>query len=306
MSLELDVVGPTVEKAVDDLIDAGEIAWLLETIGEAPAGTETPDRLRAQVMRPSTLWRLIEAGHLDEDSLGRVIEGMGNAAIAPLLDVLLESEARSLRRRIFDYLIRIGRDAGAAAAQRLDDPRWFVARNILSLMNRVRSVPEGFDVQAYLRHEDARVRREAMSLALSQRSLRDGAIIAGLTDEDERLLRMALGAAQDGLPEEAVPILLDRVVRSDHPPEVRALGVRALRHSRSRLVPEALMALAVSRKTFFGRPKIASPEPDVLAALLILHDHWRDYPDVAPVLKAAGRSREGRVRAAAQGAEAQT
>jgi hypothetical protein len=289
---------------VDDLIDDGEIALLMNLLVESPRSQLAPARLRAQVMRPSTIWRLVETGHVGEDSLGLVIEGMKNDAVSPLLDILIETESRSVRRRIFDYLIRIGPEAGRGAVHRLNDPRWYVARNVLALLNRVRVIPEAFDPLEYLGHEDARVRREALSLALGHRPVKERALALGLIDEDERLVRMSLAAIQDELPESLLPTLLDHIVHSaEHPPDLRALGVRALRHSRSRRVPETLMEMVVARLTIFGRPKLAAPEPDVLAAILVLHDHWHDYPKVADVLKAARRSRDPQVRAAAEGSE---
>ena len=305
MSLELDAFGPTVEKAVDDLIDVGNVGFLLDLIDEAP-DKRVASQLRAQVISPATLWRLLEAGNLDERSLGRVVQELGDAAVEPLLDALIASDSRALRRRIFDYLVRLGPEAGRGATLRADDARWFVARNILALLKRVGPVPEGFDPLLYVEHDDPRVRLEALALALNHPPSRERALAAGLEDEDERLVRMALMSAQEAFPDALLPTLVERVVRSDHPPELRALGVRALRHSRSDPVADVLTLVVSHRKTLLGRPKIQPAAPDVIAALIVLHEHWRGHPRAAAVLRAAGRSRDPRLRAAAQGIEEAT
>ena len=301
MSLEVDVYGPTVEKAADDLIEAGRVGDLLDLIDDAGGTDGAAGQLWAQLMTPSQLWRLLEGGNVDEDSLGRVIRGMGEAAIPPLLDTLTESESRSLRRKIFDYLADMGPEAGKAVITRLDDDRWFVARNVLAILNRMQELPEGFDPLDYIDHEDPRVRREALPLALSHGSSRAAALAAGVLDEDERLCRLALLEIQEGPSDSLLSTLVNRVVRSERPPELRALAVRAFGNTGSPLVLEVLLEVASTGKTLFGRRKIAGAAPDVIEALRLLRTRWSDDAEAAAVLRAARSSRNAEVRDAAWG-----
>ena len=121
----------------------------------------------------------------------------------------------------------------------------------------------------------------------------------GLADTDERLLRMALLEAQESIPETLVPVLVNRVVRSEKPSELRAMGARALRHSESPLALQALLEVAGSGKTILGRWKVAQSSPAVLAALQSLALSWAQTARARALLKRAGKSKDPEIRKAA-------
>jgi hypothetical protein len=154
-------------------------------------------------------------------------------------------------------------------------------------------VPREFDPVRYTWYEDRRVRREALALAMRDGRLRDWALAEALSDEDERLARMALGEIQDRVPETVVPILVNRVVRGDRPSEVKALAADALGNSRSSLAREALLELASGGRSLFGR---AETSPDMLEALSVLARAWPDHPDAQKVLRWARRSKDEAIR----------
>lgn len=76
------------------------------------------------------------------------------------------------------------------------------------------------------------------------------------------------------------------------------MGVRALRNSRSNLALETLVGLASTGKSFLGRTKVATPEPEVLAALRVLAEKWSEDRRAENVLNAAGRSKFPEIRKA--------
>jgi len=60
-------------------------------------------------------------------------------------------------------LAQVGPALGPAAAARLPNAPWYFQRNLLILIDRLGSWPEGFSLAPYAAHADARVRREAPS-----------------------------------------------------------------------------------------------------------------------------------------------
>jgi hypothetical protein len=226
---------------------------------------------------------------------------MGPAAIPALLDVLADSDSRSVRRKVFDRLAGMGPEVGERAVERLADGRWFVIRNMLALLQRLEVLPEGFDPGRLLEHADERVRRESLPLALRKGAGRERFIAGALGDTDERTVRMALLELQRELPETLVPVLVNRVIRSERSAELRALGARALGGSRSALALEVLIGLATEGKTLLGRLKLADPTPEAVAALQTLARTWRADARAEEVLALAARSKDADLRAAAAG-----
>ena len=52
-------------------------------------------------------------------------------------------------------------------AEKLEDERWYVQRNLLLLLERLRRVPQGFSTTPWTQHPDARVRYQGVSLQLA-------------------------------------------------------------------------------------------------------------------------------------------
>src|SRR5690606_5305845 len=126
--------------------------------------------------------------------------------ISLLLDRISESESRATRMGVFLRLVRIGLPVVPSAIERLRDPRWYVIRNMLAMLNEIGAWPTSFSALPFVQHEHATVRREALHLAVQIPSEREDAIRVALADEDERALRIGVNAARTGgLPEPAVP-----------------------------------------------------------------------------------------------------
>ena len=301
MALEVDAWGPTIQSAVSELLDRGRVSELLELVGQVDRETRAAKEIRSYVTDPNQVRRLLSGDDVDDESLATVVGQMGQGAVDPLLDALVESDSRAVRRKVFDRLAKLEVDLSARIGERLEDERWYVVRNMLALIQRLDLPPDDFEPTRYLEHPDHRVRREAFPLALDDPASRVRVLATGLADEDERLVRMSLLELQDGLPETLVPTLVNRVVRGDHAEGLRAMALRALRNADSTLAREALMEEAGGGKSLFGRRKVAGKSPTVLAALDSLARRWSDHPAAADLLKAARDHRDAEVRAAAAG-----
>jgi len=197
----------------------------------------------------------------------------------------------------------MGPVVGERAVARLEDSRWFVIRNILVLFRGLETTPDGFDVSRFASHNDQRVRREAFPIAVKQPALRDRTLGNALADTDERMVYMALQQLLGGMPETLVPTVIKRVIDSDRSSELRSLGARALGPSQSPLALDALIAMSTAGRTMLRRHRLASAEPEVLAALSMLAEHWAHEPKAKGVLSVAGRSKSPEIRAAVSGQE---
>lgn len=300
-ALEVDAWGPTVDRALGSALQSEEgTRTVLDLVREAPEESRVAEEIRARLTDPDEFRSLLAGNRVDEEGLRALLDGMGEDAIAPLLDVLADTDHRAVRRKVFDALLSMGPEVGRRAVGRLQgkDRRWFVLRNMLALVARLDEVPEDFDPQPFLDHEDLRVRREALPLAFRLPGRRDRALATALSDADERMVRMGLLQLGDSVPEAVLPTLINRVVLStDRSREIRTLGVRALSGTRASLARSALLELALSGRSLFGKARLGAG-PETIAALRVLAAVWSGDPHVRPVLEDAARSRQAGIRRA--------
>jgi hypothetical protein len=299
MALELDVGGVTLQKAVAQLLDEGRIGELFTLLDEAPEGNKVAEELLNHLTSPTQLQRLLSGGDIHEASLKAVVERIGTAAVGPLFEFLTESESRAVRRRAFDCLSFLDVDLNDRIMETLKDDRWFVQRNMLALLQQQSRLPTDFQVRDYLKHDDPRVRREALPLALAHPATRDQALGAALRDPDERIVRTALLELQEELPDTLVPVVVSRILRSKTFPQLRSLGAQALGANGSPLALNALLDLCSRKRFLRSRRRLASRSPEGLAALSALARNWPDDPKAAEILSMARDARDARIRAAA-------
>jgi hypothetical protein len=214
-----------------------------------------------------------------------------------LLDALGEVEEAHLRRVLLDRLVRLGPEVALPAAQRLSDPRWYAKRNMLTLLSELPAptppIPPGL-----LEHGDARVRREALRVLLRDPAMRDAALERALVDPDERIVRAALLAAQQGCPARAVPAVAALTTGAALEAQ-RVLAVRVLGACAEKSALEALLALTTPRKGLFGA-KPPPKTPEYLAALGALGGYAAD-PRARAIREGAARSSDPEIAAAAGG-----
>jgi hypothetical protein len=291
-ALEVGAFGTTVKRALLDLVDRGEAGPVIELLAADVATEPVAGVMLDFLTEPGQLQRILLRSEVEERALDALVGQVGEGAIDPLMEVLVESESRSLRRKVFDMLARLGPRAASRAVERLEDERWFVQRNMLALLSHLEGLPPGFDPLWFVSHGDHRVRREAFPLALRDTTSRDHALSLALSDRDERLVRMALLELRDGVPDALVPTTVNRAMHDSRSDEIRALAVRTVRDNGSVLVRDALLALAAPGRSFFGRPRLAAPTPATVAAIEVLARAWSAEPAVRAVLDRARKSRD--------------
>ena len=300
MGLETNCGGPRVYAALESLMGARRIPETVTVLNDAPAASaSTTNELWRQVATPARLRVELSAPKLDFATIESLVACLGSRAVDPLLDVLEQRDDRSARARTLRLLTSIGPPVAAAAAARLKDAPWFVQRNLLVLLRTLKVWPPGFSAVTYARHPELRLRREAYKLLLEFPEHRASAIVHGLADEHPEIMTLALRAAVDGCPPEALRSIERFIADWRRPSELRAIAVRALGPAGGTQSLARLLDLAGSRRHFFGW-RIEAKSPVVLAAVSVLARYWGAHPQVRALLKEARDHEDPEIRLAAR------
>jgi len=306
MALEVDVVGPRTLPAVDRVVHEGRLPQLLDALAELPATSAAAAQVWERIATAEVIGRVVATEPVDFKVLDRLVPRVGSSAAAPLLDALAAAESRGTRRGLLAQLARMGGGIGPIVVARLEDPRWYVTRNMLGLLDELPALPEGFSPARYTLHADARVRWQAVKLQLKLPAERDAALVTALRDHEPRIMRLALGllVALQACPEVLVPLLVshatDRTLASD----LRVLAIRALGGTSAPAALEALLRLTSAGRTLFGRARFPPKSPEVVVALQALATGWRGDPRAAARLTQAAASSDPEICAAARTARA--
>lgn len=299
MALELGASGDSLIAAVDTLVERKETPILLDLLAQAPPGDPAAEAVWSRLPARDELRRILEHEEPDAALVDRLLRRLGIEAAEPLLDSLVEADSRTTRRRLLTWLVQLGPGVGPLILARLDSPHWYVLRNMLVLLGGIDPWPPEFSPTAYLVHADARVRREALKLALGVPQLRDAAICTGLTDGDDLILRTALAAALDSCPLEAAPLLIDQLESRSQTADVRVQIVRVLGSLRSPVARDCLIRRALSRRRWLPGRRLGAKSPELVAAISGLAAQWAGDPAAADVLRLAGKSADPEIRSAA-------
>ena len=296
MAFEMDLIGGSVGAAVDELINSEDLPWLLERIAENRLSSLTRSLIGGTEEFELLLGRLLESKEIDLSLLRTLTELGGVTGAEPMLKAAISVESRQARRVLLDRLVLLEPDVTALAMRYLDDPRWYVTRNMLWLLNAVEVVPDDLVADPYLDHEDHRVRYEAVRLGTRLEGGRAKAITRGLGDEDEKTVRLALNAAALDCPEAALPLVISQA--SSGPTDLRVLAIKVLGLVGGENAITALLNLTEpERRTFHWKHPPKSPA--YVAALRALGSHASDGP-VRKVLVLASLRRDPEIAAAAQ------
>jgi HEAT repeat protein len=217
-----------------------------------------------------------------------------------MLEVLAESESRQVRRMLIDRLLQMPDAVRPLLPKRLGDERWYVVRNVLCIAADLPGGVPGLDAAPFCQHADARVRREALRVLFQHPRERTRALCRALADEDERVKRLAVSAlAEGGVPEPAVPLLVNIATEGEADEELRVVAVRALTGSRSALALEALLKVSeIKRRSIMDRISERTASPILIAAVQALGAFVADAR-ARTRLDAAARSRDPTVAKAA-------
>jgi HEAT repeat protein len=200
MSMLDDSVGYLVEAGEADV--AADVAEALSTAAKDPSVAE-PHRMRMAkvvegIARPESLAKVTATlRHYRSDTpeyqaCKRLLGVLGESIIDPLLEVLAEESDMTARKALIELISATAKNYIPELGARLGDRRWFLVRNVVSILASTHS-PEALTyMQRTLRHSDARVRRETIrGLASIRSSLSDSMLAAALEDDDPQNVQLA-------------------------------------------------------------------------------------------------------------------
>src|SRR6266699_1647815 len=298
-ALETGVLGFGAWRAIERLVAEHHVGDLVDLLAVSPS---TPDvgPLWTRVTSPDVVRELASTEPPDFATLDRVLPRLPVDGFEPLLDVLGASESRTTRRGLLDRLSHAPRELGPLIAARLArEIPWYVTRNLLLILDGLPALPDGFRAAAFIAHEDARVRREALKVSLNVPADREAALLGALRDADPRMVRVALTAALDDCPASALPLITqiahDQTVAS----ELRVLAIKVLGRVKNVVALTALLEIVDGGKNWLGRPRLAARSLELLAALMALAAGWRNDGRASALLALAAASSDPDIRNAA-------
>ncbi|TPW15396.1 MAG: hypothetical protein FD129_901 [bacterium] len=283
-------------RAVTDLIERRPD--LVEMHGQAIDAilTTSTDETRREALCEA-LNRTIVAAPDSEEGYLSAIRPEGVTALCELLGVV---ESRRGRMALVNTLVRIGRGNLDILLSHLRDERWYVVRNILLVLGRMKATVAVRHIQPLVTHEDLNVRREALA-ALSQ--IGDGeavdALLALLRDSDPRI-RVSAARSLSHLGKRAVNPLLQIILANDfdsRPLEERRGFFESLGRTNS---PDVLpfLKMLLGKKPLFKKKEAEEMRVCAVEALARMRG-----PQVKALLDLALTDPSSIVRAAVAGAQ---
>ncbi|MEZ4484921.1 MAG: HEAT repeat domain-containing protein [Syntrophotaleaceae bacterium] len=87
---------------------------------------------------------------------------MQEKAAQALVERLVTEDNSQIRKLLSETLVKLGDCAAPALIERLADSRWYIARNAVTILGRIKNRKTAIHIRPYLDHRDYRVRREAV------------------------------------------------------------------------------------------------------------------------------------------------
>lgn len=203
------------EDSLELLIERGELeiaADSADALTAAAKDLELSEEQRARLQRSigrltrpagvkavAQALRLYDADSSEYQAARRLLDALGPMAIAPLLEQLAEETDMASRKVLVDLLCEITPGHVSELGIHVSDSRWFVVRNVVSVLGSTKSSATLSYLQRTMRHPESRVRRETVrALAGIPDRVATDMLIALLDDEDAQNVQLAaryLGSA---------------------------------------------------------------------------------------------------------------
>ncbi|MEX1256855.1 MAG: HEAT repeat domain-containing protein [Gemmatimonadota bacterium] len=138
--------------------------------------------------------RTVEAG-------ARIFPHLGSLAIPPLFTALSQEKSRPGRLLLLQILSRMGPGVGPAIEAHLYDERWYVVRNLVSIVREIGDPQFVEHLRITIRHPDARVRRESAQALANIGGAAAGELLIAAVDDEDRETQVASiqGVGKSGL-----------------------------------------------------------------------------------------------------------
>jgi HEAT repeat protein len=99
---------------------------------------------------------------VNTDEYGALIKIVGSDAIEPALDKLIESNNAFERRSLIKIMVGFGDQARSPVESHLNDERWFVVRNMITILGHIGNERSLGPLMRIINHDDVRIQREVI------------------------------------------------------------------------------------------------------------------------------------------------
>ncbi len=152
----------------------------------------------------------------NEALLDRICSTLGKALAYPLIQRLCVVEELHARKAIATALTRAGEAAVPALLPMLKDDRWYVVRNMVTILGAIGSADAVSALQMTARHPEPKVRKEVIKAFLKINSTAGENTLISLTDDpDDDVVRQAIHSLGAIRSRTALRPLLDIVTAQD-------------------------------------------------------------------------------------------
>lgn len=103
---------------------------------------------------------VLNQDHIEVDQLHTFLLLLGKGAVVPLIDLMGSLTQIRARRTLCEILVELCKDNIEPLLKRLDDPRWFVIRNILYILGKIGDPTSLERLQPLATHKEPKVRKE--------------------------------------------------------------------------------------------------------------------------------------------------
>ncbi len=159
---------------------------------------------------------------------------LGQKAIEALLDLMAEEGDREARIYLLELMKDFAKDQIILLGENLADPRWYVVRNIVTILGENKTDQAVILLRKAADHADIRIRQEVIKALVSIGGKKAASVLAKLLkDNDASIQLMAIGAFTD-LPgvgaEEAKPLVdfLEELPLKRKHQELRLAAIKTL------------------------------------------------------------------------------
>jgi hypothetical protein len=185
-------------QAIKDRDPASALTWLQavadsSSLADAAAGPAS--QALGEAIDLDIVTELAEVFHETPDSVAanELLRRLAYQVTEPLIELLGKEEDGRRRRGLLAMVVEVSQTNPDQVVAHLDDPRWYLVRNLAFVLGRCRHPEVAPHVVPLAKHLDARVRREAIRAIHSLTRHADiSPYVDGLTDIDESVRKAAL------------------------------------------------------------------------------------------------------------------
>ena len=245
-----------------------------------------------EILNGLKLW-----GKAKYEDIKVLILGIGDPFVEPLIERLAEESSMSLRRYYLECLYEIGGAAKEAAIKNLNDTRWYVVRNMVSLLRRFGDPAVVRHFRSIVGHSHPKVRQELIRVLFAfKRPEADNLLQKEFRSTDRERVLTAIQLAELSRNPATIEFLrkilaITMIAAAEY--ELKQAAVKTLgKIANPAILPD--LERILDQKSLFASTLLKRLKTDIVQSL----ENYRG-PEVRPLLEKLTRSGTGELAPAA-------